>query len=793
MGEVLTSAGLEVEAIEKVEAIPGGLLGVVVGEVLTCEKHPDADRLRITTVNLGEGEPVQIVCGAPNVAAGQKVLVATVGTKLFPSSGEPLTIKKGKIRGAESLGMICAEDELGLGQSHDGIMILDANATVGTPAAKFLNIAEDYCIEIGLTPNRTDAFSHYGVARDLAAALANMEGIERVPFKLYFPQSNVISGKGNPVKVEVENSEDCPRYAGVVIENLTVAPSPKWLQERLSVIGVRPINNIVDITNYIQHELGQPLHAFDLNKIEGQTIKVRRAIQDEAFVSLDNESRKLHSDDLMICDVKKPMCIAGVFGGADSGVSENTTSVFIESAYFNPVVVRKTAKRHALHTDASFRFERGADPNMVMPALQRAVDLIKEIANGKVASEVIDIYPNVIQKAVVPFRWKNATKLIGQEIPKERIKAIFQSLEMNIINENQDGVELEIPNYRADVTREADVIEEVLRIYGFNNIDFPKGLNSSLSYAPKPDSERLQHKVANILAAKGLNEIMGMSLTKLKYAHLVDERLYAEDSAVKILNPLSQDLGIMRQSLLWGGLESIALNQNHKSPDLRLFEFGKTYHKFESGYVESYKWGLWLTGRKSPESWNNTNENVSFVDVLALVESICNALGVHGYSSQAGNSGLFDECLELKLGKHVIAHVGKVNAKIQKSFDIKLPVFYADIYWESLLNLMPKKAIQYKPADKFPAVRRDLSLLVDLQVKYADIEKVAFESERKLLKEVGLFDVYEGKNLEAGKKSYAVRFVLQDSSKTMTDQQVDAAMQRVSKALDEKLGAKIRS
>lgn len=793
IGEVLTAIGLEVEAIEKVEAIPGGLKGVVVGEVMTCEKHPDADRLRITTVNLGEGEPVQIVCGAPNVESGQKVLVATVGAHLHPSSGEPFQIKKSKIRGAESLGMICAEDELGLGESHAGIMVLDANAKVGTPAAEFLNIAEDYCMEIGLTPNRTDAFSHFGVARDLAAALENMEGLERIDFELKFPQAKAIEATEQSFGIEIESADDCPRYAGVVLENVKVEASPKWLQERLSVIGLRPINNIVDITNFIQHELGQPLHAFDVNKIEGEKIVVRKAIENEIFTTLDGVERKLFQDDLVICDSKKPMCIAGVFGGADSGVSESTTSIFIESAFFNPVVVRKTAKRHALHTDASFRFERGADPNMIIPALQRAVELILELAGGKVASSVADIVKKKIEKNQVKFHWKNATKLIGQEIPNEKIKAIFKSLELQLLDENEESVLLEIPLYRADVTREADVIEEVLRIYGFNNIAFPKGLNSSLSYAPKPDPEKLQNRIADYLASNGLNEIIGMSLTKAKYAKLVDEKLLSEETAVNLLNPLSQDLGIMRQSLLWGGLESIELNQNHRNPNLRLFEFGKVYHKFESGYNETYKLGIWITGRKSPESWNNSNDAVSFIDAKATLENVFATCGIKNATAQVGESLLFEECLEYKAGKLKLAQIGKVSEKLQKAFDIKQAVYFIDIDWTNMMNAFPKQAIQYKPAEKFPAVRRDLSLLVDLQVKYADIERIAFESERKLLREVGLFDVYEGKNLEAGKKSYAVRFVLQDASKTMTDQQVDAAMDRVRKALDEKLGAKVRS
>lgn len=794
IGEVLTAIGLEVEAIEKVEAIPGGLKGVVVGHVLTCEKHPDADRLRITTVDVGAEAPLQIVCGAPNVAVGQKVLVATVGTQLYPTSGDSFQIKKSKIRGVESIGMICAEDELGLGESHDGIMILDESAVIGTHAATQLSINEDYCMEIGLTPNRTDAFSHYGVARDLAAALENMEGIERTSFSLKFPEiPQIEKSTSSSVKIEVENNEDCARYAGAVMTGVKIEPSPKWLQERLSVIGLRPINNVVDITNFIQHEMGQPLHAFDLNKIEGQKVVVRRAKEGEEFISLDNVTRKLYADDLMICDAQKPMCIAGVFGGADSGVSDDSTSIFIESAYFNSVVVRKTAKRHALHTDASFRFERGADPMMAIPALQRAVQMISEIAGGKLEGGYQDVYPSEIQKKQVVFTWKNATKLIGQEIPKDHIKAIFKSLEMQILQENEEGVTLSIPYYRVDVTREADVIEEVLRMYGFNNIDFPRGLNSSLSYAPKPDAERLQNKVADVLASSGFNEIMGMSLTKMKYAQLIDEPNYHSVSAVELLNPLSQDLGIMRQSLVFGGLESIELNQNHKQPDLRLFEFGKVYHKIEGKYIEEYKLGLWLTGRRNPESWNTTGDSVSFIDAKHALENIFRSMGIQGTVGSAYDSALFEDAMEYGIGKKKLARLGKINASIQKTFDIKQAVYYVELDWTTLIESQPKKAIQYKPAEKFPAVRRDLSLLLDQTVKFGDIEKTAFDAERKLLRQVGLFDVYEGKNLEAGKKSYAISFTLQDSSKTMTDQQVDQAMERVRKALDEKLGAKVRS
>jgi phenylalanyl-tRNA synthetase beta chain len=793
ISEVLTAIGLEVEGVEKVETIPGGLKGVVVGEVLTCEKHPDADRLRITTVNLGEGDPVQIVCGAPNVAAGQKVLVATVGTTLYPSGGESFTIKKSKIRGAESIGMICAEDELGLGGDHGGIIVLDGAAIPGTPAATQLDIKTDYCLEIGLTPNRTDAFSHYGVARDLAAALRNMEGLERHEFTLSKPELiSINENEKAPVAVEVLDLEAAPRYAGVTITGVKVGPSPKWMQERLATIGLRPINNIVDITNYIQHEIGQPLHAFDADKIGGRKVVVRRGKDGETFTTLDGVERKLTSEDLMICDSEKPMCIAGVFGGLESGVTESTTSIFLESAYFNPVVVRKTARRHGLHTDASFRFERGADPEITLWALKRAIQFILESAGGEVSSKVIDVYPNPLSKEEVKFKWANCNRLIGQEIPRDRVKQILSDLEITIASETAEELSLNVPHYRADVTREADVVEDILRIYGYNNIDFPKGLNSSLSFAPKPDPEKIQNKVSDFLAASGFNEIMCMSLTKAKYAEILDEEGYLKDNAVELLNPLSQDLGIMRQSLLFGGLESIELNQNHKNPDLRLFEFGKTYRKVDGKYVENMMLGLWLSGRRNPESWNTSGDAVSFADLKSSVENILRIAGINGWSCTSTTTAQWSDGLQYALGKKVVARLGVLDSKIQKTFDIKQAVLYAELNWENLISLLPKNAVQYKPAEKFPPVRRDLSLLMDKGVRFADIEKISFDAERKLLRQVGLFDVYEGKNLEEGKKSYAVSFILQDSTKTMTDQQVDSAMDRVRKALDEKLGAKVR-
>lgn len=794
IGEVLTAIGLEVEAIGPVEVIPGGLKGVVVGEVLTREKHPDADRLSITTVNLGEGEPVQIVCGAPNVAAGQKVLVATVGATLYPKSGESFVIKKSKIRGAESHGMICAEDELGLGESHDGIMVLDAAAVPGTPAATFLNIETDFTLEIGLTPNRTDAFSHFGVARDLKAALKNMEGGLNLQTNLILPKTkSLYAGANSNIAIEVSDTADCPRYAGIVVKGLKVGESPKWLRDRLNTIGVRPINNVVDITNYIQHEIGQPLHAFDLSKVSGNKIVVRRGKQSEKFVTLDGIERELNDTDLMICNATEPMCIAGVFGGKDSGVSDSTTEIFLESAYFNPVVVRKTARHHGLHTDASFRFERGADVEKVVFALERAALMLEEICEGKIEGGLLDNYPNTPKKAEIAFSYKNATRLIGQEIPKERIKSILNDLEIEVASENDDQLFLIIPHYRADVTREADVIEDVLRIYGFDNIAFPISLHSSISYAPKPDREKIQHSVSDMLASRGFDEIMGMSLTKVKYASIVKDDLISDETAVKLLNPLSQDLGIMRQSLLFGGLESIELNQNHKNPDLKLYEFGKVYHKMSDAYKEKYQMGIWLTGARQPESWNNANNAVAIHDLKAAVDAVLSAAGIKNVVLNATQSEIWSEAMIVSVNKKTIARWGRISSTLRKAFDIKQEVYYAEIDWDQLIQVLPKNNIQYSAPEKYPAVRRDLSLLMDKHVQFMEIEKIAYETERKLLKEVGLFDVYEGKNLEAGKKSYAVSFILQDASKTMTDQQVDATMQKISKALDEKLGAKIRS
>lgn len=793
ISDVLTSIGLEVESVESVESIPGGLKGVVVGEVLTCEKHPDADRLRITTVNLGEGEPVQIVCGAPNVAAGQKVLVATIGTKLFPIEGEPIVIKKGKIRGQESLGMICAEDELGIGKSHDGIKILSQDATPGMPAAQLLNLSEDFCIEIGLTPNRTDAFSHYGVARDLYVALRNMEGLRKdlpvlkLPVIAELKSSNSTSG----VEVSVLDAEACPRYCGLTITNIQVGPSPEWLRKKLAVIGVRSINNVVDITNYVQHEIGQPLHAFDLQKMEGKRVIVRKAQEGEKFVTLEGTERKLSSQDLMICDATKPMCIAGVFGGLESGVSDATTSIFLESAYFNPVSVRKTAKRHGLHTDASFRFERGCDPAIAPWALQRAAALISEIAGGEVSGTLFDFYPKEIEKHHIQFDWKRAELLIGKNIGKEKIKSILHDLEVTVLEESDSGLKLSVPHYRNDVQRESDIVEEILRIYGYDNIEIPSRMHTSISFSPKPDPEKAQNKVADLLTSNGFSEMMCMSLTKTKYRDFAETESQ-KNSAVELLNPLSSDLGMMRQSLLYGGLESIHLNRNHRSFDLRLYEFGKTYARYQEKYHEEKRLAIFMTGSRDVESWNNTASPVTFFQLKGIVENMFRALALSTKEVATEGHPHFDECIEMKVGKTVVARLGSLSTSLLSAFDIAQQVWYADIQWEQVLSLLPLDKMSYQEPHKFPSVRRDLSLLLQKETHYSEIERLAFETDKKYLREVNLFDVYEGKNLAEGKKSYAISFVLQDSSKTMTDQQVDQVIGRIQKTLEEKLGATLR-
>ena len=786
--ELLTDLGLEVEGIETKESIKGSLEGILVGEVLTCDQHPNADRLKITTVDLGTGDPVQIVCGAPNVAAGQKVPVATIGTTLYDDKGVGFKIKKGKIRGEESHGMICAEDELGLGTSHDGILILNKKLKVGTPAAEVFNIETDQVFEIGLTPNRADAMSHYGVARDFRAGLIqhgiNLELITPSVSDFHVEQRRL------RIDVEVENKDLAPRYCGISIVDIEVKDSPEWIQNRLKSIGITPKNNIVDITNYVLHELGQPLHAFDASKIKGNKVIVKTLAQGTKFTTLDEVERELHSEDIMICDAESnPLCIAGVFGGINSGVSKKTTSIFLESAYFNPVSIRKTAKRHALNTDASFRFERGIDINFAKYALKRAAILIKEYANGKIASDVIDFYPEKIEDFQVFLSYESAFRLIGQEIDKETIKNILASLEIKISSETEGGLGLTIPSYRVDVQREADIIEEILRVYGYNNIKFSHKLNTSISFDSNKDIS-LENIVANQLTTLGFNETMANSLTKEEYSSF-SENLKSEFN-VTMLNPLSNDLKVMRQSLLFSGLESISYNLNRKNNSLKLYEFGKTYHKYEKGYQEDKHLTIFVSGARTKDSWTSLTQKSEFFYLKGIVMSILERIGVTNIKTSPVKSDVFSEGIVLSLGKNKLVEFGVIKKKILKEFGIKQEVLFADFDWTSILSISGKKKIKVSMLPKFPSVKRDLALLLDEKITFKEIYDLAFQSERNLLKDVGLFDVYEGDKLPEGKKSYAVSFVLQDNNKTLEDRQIDKIMQKLQQSFEKNLGAVLR-
>jgi len=786
--ELLTDLGLEVEGIETKESIKGSLEGILVGEVLTCVQHPNADRLKITTVDLGTGDPVQIVCGAPNVAAGQKVPVATIGTTLYDDKGVGFKIKKGKIRGEESHGMICAEDELGLGTSHDGILILNKKLKVGTPAAEVFNIETDQVFEIGLTPNRADAMSHYGVARDFRAGLIqhgiNLELITPSVSDFHVEQRRL------RIDVEVENKDLAPRYCGISIVDVEVKDSPEWIQNRLKSIGITPKNNIVDITNYVLHELGQPLHAFDASKIKGNKVIVKTLAQGTKFTTLDEVERELHSEDIMICDAESnPLCIAGVFGGINSGVSEKTTSIFLESAYFNPVSIRKTAKRHALNTDASFRFERGIDINFTEYALKRAALLIEEYAGGKVASDVMDFYPEKIEDFQVFLSYESAFRLIGQEIDKETIKNILASLEIKISSETEGGLGLTIPSYRVDVQREADIIEEILRVYGYNNIKFSHKLNTSISFNSNKDVS-LENIVANQLTTLGFNETMANSLTKEEYSSF-SENLKSEFN-VTMLNPLSNDLKVMRQSLLFSGLESISYNLNRKNNSLKLYEFGKTYHKYEKGYQEDKHLTIFVSGARTKDTWTSLTQNSDFFYLKGIVMSILERIGVTNIKTSPVKSDVFSEGIVLSLGKNKLVEFGVIKKKILKEFGIKQEVLFADFDWTSILSISGKKKIKVSMLPKFPSVKRDLALLLDQKITFKEIYDLAFQSERNLLKDVGLFDVYQGDKLPEGKKSYAVSFVLQDNNKTLEDRQIDKIMQKLQQSFEKNLGAVLR-
>lgn len=789
IGSILTETGLEVESVEKIEMVKGGLEGVIVGEVLTCEKHPDADKLKVTTVTVG-GEPLQIVCGAPNVAVGQKVAVAMVGCTLYPTPEEPLKMKVSKIRGVESHGMLCAEDELGIGKSHDGIMVLDPSTPVGKPMAEVLEMEDDYQLEIGLTPNRADAMGHIGVARDLIAYLNFHRGLD---LKLKMPATKEHAVSANcKVSIEVENAEKCLRYLGQTVSGVSIKPSPAWLQKKLRAVGLSPINNVVDVTNYVMRELGTPLHAFDIRALNGKIV-VKTAETGASITTLDGTDRKLTAEDLMITNGQENLCIAGVFGGLTSGVKEDTKEVFIESAYFEPVSVRKTAKYHGLNTDASFRFERGVDPALTDYALKRAVDLIIEVAGGQVGMPVAEIYPKKIQDHAVKFSYSRCNNLIGTTISKEEVNKILLSLDIQIHSCKDDVAELIVPAYRVDVTREADVIEEILRIYGFNNVPLPEKLNSSIGVFPKPDTERIQEVISEMLIGKGLVETMNNSLTRSSYVEKTGGEVFSMEHNVPMLNPLSLELDVMRQSLIFNALEVIEYNQNRQHADLRLFEFGKVYHNYPSGYTENKRLILALTGRKNIESWNSSNDQFSYYSIKGLVNALFGRLGLEGMLKESAlKKSLLEDGVQLNVIKHKVGEMGWVSAKMRKQFGIKNEVFIADLDWDAILNCLNFAKIKYAELPKTFAVRRDFSLLLDKTTTFAEIEDVARNCDKKILKEVGLFDVYEGKNLDEGKKSYAVSFCFQDPEQTLKDEQIDRVMEKIRTELETKLNAQLR-
>lgn len=775
---ILTDIGLEVESLEAVQPIVGGLEGLVIGHVLECVQHPNADRLRVTKVDLGTGELLQIVCGAPNVAAGQKVVVATVGTTVFPNEGEPFKINKSKIRGEVSEGMICAEDEIGLGASHAGIMVLPADTEIGIAAKSYFKMEDDFVFEIGLTPNRADAASHLGVARDLAAYL-------RSTYQLPDVSGFKTGNESLNIEVKVEDTAACPRYSSVSISGVTVKASPDWLQDKLKVIGIRPINNIVDVTNYVLHELGQPLHAFDADQIKGKQVIVKKCAEGTPFVTLDDVERKLSAEDLMICNAEEPMCIAGVFGGKTSGVSEQTTNIFLESAYFNSVAVRKTSKRHNLKTDASFRFERGTDPEITVFALKRAALLIQEVAGGEISSTISDIYPVQAQPFAVEVSYANIVKLIGQAIPAAEIKAIILALGITIDAETTEGLSLKVPAYKVDVTRECDVTEEVLRIYGYNNIVIPTKVNASLAYTEKPNKENVQNLIADMLTANGFLEIWCNSLTRSAFSKNPEE-------AVQILNPLSSDLNVMRQNLLQPALESVAYNQNRKNADLKFYEFGKTYHLIDGAYVERPRLLVLISGAKQSEQWNHVTTPSTFYNLKAAIDAVIGRLGLNNYQSEEIKDENFAYGLKYFRGAQTLVSFGAATAADRKQTGVDKEVFYADFDWALLLDAVRKNKIVNKEVPKYPAVRRDLSMLVDQQVTFDELKTIAFKTEKKLIKQVQVFDVYQGDKLPEGKKSYALNFTLQDEEQTLTDKQIDAIMQKIITNLAQTAKAEIR-
>lgn len=800
VSKILTSIGLEVGGVEEVQTIKGGLEGLVVGEVLSADNHPDSDHLHVAKVNIGSGEPLQIVCGAANCRAGIKTIVATIGTKLY-SGDECFTIKKSKLRGVESYGMLCAEDEIGVGTSHDGIIELPADAVIGTLAKDYYNVKSDYVIEVDITPNRIDATSHYGVARDLAAYFA----LHNPKYKLTKPEVSAFKVENNslPIKVTVENTDACPRYSGVSISGVTIKESPEWLQNYLRIIGLRPINNVVDVTNYVLHSMGQPMHAFDADKISGKHLIVKNLADGTKFTTLDGVERTLSSADLMICDEKGGMCIAGVFGGLESGVTDATKNVFLESAYFNPVSVRKTARRHGLNTDASFRYERGCDPNNTIYILHFAALLVKEVAGGTISSEVFDNYPTPVVPFPVELTYDRINSLIGKEITKDEVKTILKGLEIEVKSETDTTLQLAVPTYRVDVQRDVDVIEDLLRIYGYNNVLPGTSLKASISYSTRPNSYKLQNLVSEQLTGCGFNEILNNSLTKSAYYENLACLPVA--NSIMVMNPLSNDLNCMRQTLLFGGLESIAYNINRKNGNIKFYEFGNCYffdaNKEQTAeaplkpYSENYHLGIWVSGNKTEQSWVGKQEKTSFYQLRAYVDNVLARMGVNlkrvvygAYSDDLLSEGI---SIYTPTGK-LLGVMGIVDAKQRKRFDIDDEVYYADINWNNVLSEIKNFRVSYTDISKFPEVKRDLALLIDKTVQFADIAKIANETEKKLLKDVYLFDVYEGKNLEANKKSYAVSFILQDENKTLTDNQIDGIMKKLIKNYEDKLGAKIR-
>jgi phenylalanyl-tRNA synthetase beta chain len=793
IAEILTSIGLEVESVERIESVKGGLNGVFVGHILSCEKHPDADRLHVTTVDIGGELPLQIVCGAPNVAKGQKVAVAITGTTLYFASGEEVKIKKSKIRGVESFGMICAEDELGLGNSHEGIMILDADSIPGTSLKDLFQLDNDVVFEIGLTPNRVDAASHFGVARDLAAYFRKNATLPDV-------SNFIIDNYSNPYEVEIEDLDGCLRYSAITVSNVKIQSSPEWLQKRLKTIGIKPKNNVVDITNYILHELGQPLHAFDADKIEGHKVIIRTCEAETEFITLDTEVRKLEPTDLMICDNSKPMCIAGIFGGMDSSVTDTTVNVFIESAYFNPVRIRKTSRYHGLTTDSSFRFERGTDPNMTVYALKRAALLIKELGEGEISSDIVDVYCQAIEPAQIEMSFSNINRVTGKNIPAMEIKSIVQALGMKIIEEKGDSFTVLVPSFRVDVKREFDVIEDILRIYGYNNIEIPSQVHSTLSYVSKPGRDKLINIVSDFFTANGFREIMSNSLTKSDYYESL--KTYKTNHSVKILNPLSNELNVMRQTLLFGGLEAIARNINRKNPDLKFYETGNCYSYKETqspnplnAYRENSQIALFMTGNNRSLSWNQKAEPSNFFTMKSLLEKLLQRFGVNMANLKAGDApeDIFADGLSLGLpkGKDVLTF-GSIAKNILKMLDIEQDVFFAEINLQAITGFAGQDKTVYRELARFPEVRRDLALVIDKNVSFSVLRDIALRTERKLLKNIGLFDIYEGDKLPAGKKQYALSFIIQDEEKTLTDKYIEQIMQNLVSAFGKETGAVLR-